>query len=99
MTAQPIETDTHVDIAAMVGEMEALPCEHSQHGTGHPNHNDGPATHYILPTHGCAPHMQAYPACGRMIAFIQSGRFNHCGTCGGVGLASDMWTVLGPVNL
>jgi hypothetical protein len=100
MTAQPIETDTLIDIAAMVGEMEAPPCEHSTHQSDKSIHDDGPAVCYVLagcPT--CRDPKNVYAACQRFIGAILGLPEFYCPRCFTTAPPSEFITILGPVNL
>ena len=87
-----------LDVTALVGEMEALECEHSQHGTGHQTHGDGPATHYVTGNHPCSGSTPAYAACSRMVQVIVANLPSTCGDCGEISTTGEMFTILGPVN-
>ena len=98
MTAQPLETDTLLDIAALVGEMEALPCESAGHGTVRRSHDDGPATHYgrfHCPACG-AVGVKSY--CATFVQWIQSATTLNCFKCRTVVPSSLLVTIIGPVN-
>ena len=85
------------DLAALVGEMEPLACEHSQHGD-HPMHSDEPATHYVRgECAGCTPAM-VYPACPGYIASIRKYLVMKCGGCGLIGPMAAFVTILGPIG-
>lgn len=99
MTTQPIETDTLIDISAMVGEMEAPHCEHSQHEVRKMFHDDGPATHYVRAVHGCLSEpTHAFAACQKMVNTIRAGLTVICGRCGAVTTTNEAHEILGPVN-
>ena len=98
MTAQAgIELET--DIAALIGEMPTVPCEHSQHGTHH-LHSDEPASHYIRAWCDCGDShpRRAYAACPSFVQFALSTKRNRCPSCGCRGRANEMFEVLGPIK-
>jgi len=98
MTAQPIETDTLIDIAAMVGEMDAVPCEHVLHNEPASGHH-GPATHYVQKQcRGCEKAPTVYPACRGFIDMLAAYKEWECPKCDSFGPASEFIAVLGPVT-
>lgn len=93
-----MSTQTETDIAALVGEIEAPACEHSQHGAA-PVHDDGPATHYVKSEHVCAgSNLGVYPACAKFVSVILAGGKGYCQECGTTGTLAEFLTILGPVN-
>lgn len=92
MTVQAgVEVD--VDLATLVGEMEALPCESAGHGE---SHYGGSATHYIKWTEPCGQSVKAY--CYTVVQMVQANLPFHCHDCGYVAPAGKCGQVLGPVN-
>lgn len=87
----------HMKLAALVGEMDAQPCEHSQHGTNS-RHNDAPASHYVRGFCACSGWTDAYAACPAFVAFALSGRLNRCPDCQRFAFTTEMFEVLGPVG-
>lgn len=97
MTVQAgIELD--LDLATLVGEMEAPPCEHSQHQTNHRAHGDEAASHYIQGFCVCKGWSDAYAACPKFVAHVQTGGLNRCPDCGYYAPRNTMFKVLGPIN-
>ena len=93
-----MNTQQQEDIAAIVGEMEDIACEHSQHGT-HPYHTDQPASHYLkalCPTCGYATNI--YAACPSYVQLVQAGAPTICSRCRTQRSALEAFTILGPVN-
>lgn len=92
-----MSTQLDVDIAALVGEMEAPPCESIDHAPADKYHDDGAAAFYVrLQCPDCnLSVVKAY--CKRFIAFIQNDGKLRC-PCGTVRPALDIAKVLGPVN-
>jgi hypothetical protein len=96
MTVQAgIEVET--DLALLVGEMPAIPCEHSQHQT-HRHHGDQPASHYVRGFCICYGWTEAYAACPRFVAWIQSDAPNRCPECRATSTATQMFQVLSPIG-
>jgi len=93
-----MSTEVSVDIAALVGEMEAPPCEHSQHASYPRLHDAGPATHYVRGIHPCREASDAYAACGKLVRAIRANNALYCGICGDLTTTREMFEVLGPVN-
>ena len=93
-----MSTELALDLAAMVGEMEAPECEHSCHMKDE-YHSDEPATHYVQ-SHcpGCVGFNRVYPACPEWVKFIRSDFGFICTACDHRGYISDFATILGPVN-
>ena len=86
-----------LDLATIVGEMEDVPCEHSQHGR-HPNHGGGPATHYVRGICLCSGPTEAYAACPKFVRFARSSEMSICGQCGRLATGNEQFEVVGPVN-
>jgi hypothetical protein len=92
-----MSTELDTDIAALVGELEAPACEHSQHGESQ-FHSDEPASHYVQShCQGCTA-MRVYPACPRFVTALMAVPFFQCMGCGTLGPTPDFFTILGPVN-
>lgn len=91
-----------LNLAAIVGEMVAPPCESPNHTSSPEFHDDGPATHYAKKLHECSTPAvgTVYPVCARFAAFWagQSGPIVVCAHCGRASKRSDFITILGPVN-
>lgn len=99
MTVAPIETDTLIDISALVGEMEAMSCEHSEHGLAGFPHTDAPASHYILfrcANCGYAPGVKAM--CPGFVSYVAANGWIMCSGCEMPTSSSESMTILGPVN-
>lgn len=93
-----MSTSLDVDIAALVGEMEAVPCEHHQHGVS-PAHSDEPASHYGQSQ--CAHCMEdavIAAICPGYVAAVRSGRPLQCPGCKRVAPAFEFITILGAVG-
>lgn len=91
------DTALDLDLAALVGELPAVPCEGRGHGEGSDVHY-GPASHYArLHCPSCGDiKVKAY--CLPFVTFTQG--YNHgiqC-ECGVTSHAPDTVTILGPVN-
>lgn len=95
MTTQPIETDTLIDISALVGEMEAIPCESLGHNWQYPMHDSGPADSYFKVECAECSYAVVKAYCRAFTQHLQTGGKAACPTC---------WTMfasitpLGPVN-
>lgn len=88
-----------LDIAALVGEMEAPPCEHPEHGMPRKAHSDGPATHYAqshCPDCDYSPPLRS--VCAAYVHFVVSDGHMYCSGCGTRGGAWEFVTILGPVS-
>jgi len=91
------DTALDLDLATLVGDMPAVPCE----SVGHDNASmhGGPATHYAVWTcQGCGFHFfKAY--CGPFVKFVQTP--NHairCPHCLHTHDAPETVKILGPVD-
>jgi hypothetical protein len=93
-----MSADLDLDLVLLVGEMEAPPCEHSQHGIPGLAHNDGPATHYIMSSCDfCDWAPATRSVCSAYVSLVLANGPMHCTGCGRPGSAADFITVLGPV--
>lgn len=93
-----MSTATDIDVAALVGEMDAVPCEFPQHGH-HPIHTDEPASHYArskCPT--CGRDTGVLAACPGFIAATRANLYGICRICKSGHNALEVITILGPVN-
>lgn len=87
-----------LDIEALVGEMEAVPCEHPEHGTDR-IHPDEPASHYMRGRCPVCERTGAIVAiCSGFVAWIAANKPLRCVACGDVKLASEVVTIIGPVG-
>lgn len=94
-----MSTALDLDIAALVGEMESIPCEHHQHKT-RPAHTDEPASHYAS-SHcdKCGfDGVQAAAICPGYVRLIRSGAPLQCIGCRRIAPAFDLITILGPIG-
>jgi len=90
-------TELDLDLAALVGEMEAPPCESNGHGLAAAyGHHGGNATHYVKWVEPCGTSVKAY--CTTVIKMIESNLPFRCKDCGYVAPAAECATILGPVN-
>lgn len=93
-------TALDLDLATLVGELEDVACEHSQHGES-PSHTDGPASHYLRYQHECG-YSKMYAACpgfvARVIWLAATGGELGCRGCHQGALCAETTTILGPVN-
>lgn len=96
-----MSTALDVDVATLVGEMEAPPCESLGHGAADRNkvaHDDGPATHYAR-VHCPACEVNEIKAyCSKFVKHLGGFVLVSCFSCDSVFLASEIITVLGPVT-
>jgi hypothetical protein len=97
MTVQPLEMptiDLGLDIATLVGEMEAVPCD----SRSHYRHVDEPASHYARATCPCCTfdHIRAY--CPTMMEAIANDGLIQCQQCHIMTRASASITILGPIG-
>lgn len=90
-----MSTALDLDLAALVGELEDVPCESLTHAT-HPEHG-GAATHYArVHCPECSySDLKAY--CGPFVEFIKNDGPIRC-FCERLLPASRIFTILGPVN-
>lgn len=95
MTVQPVETDTLIDIAALVGEMDAVPCDSKSHAR---QHADEPASHYAraMCPRCTFDHIRAY--CPSMMDAIANDGLIQCQQCFVMTRASACIIILGPVG-
>ena len=97
MTVQAgIEVET--DLELLVGEMPAIPCEHSMHRVQLTQHEDAPATHYVQAICQCGPPSYAYAACPKFVELINSNSIIQCASCLTIQRTTDMFRVLAPIN-
>lgn len=95
MTVTEIEFD--IDLALMVGPMNALPCEHFQHAI-RPTHS-GSATHYVIGRHEeCGYSGQVEAVCEPYVLMVRQDIEMFCRNCHADVWASDVLTILGPVG-
>lgn len=93
-----MSTALDLDLAALVGELEDVACEHKRHGRDATEH-DGPATYYVSAgCPSCDGDKNVYAACQRFIdTFMRASAFS-CPRCYRIGDPSEFVTILGPVN-
>jgi hypothetical protein len=92
-------TELDLDLAAMVGEMEAPPCEHSQHEARiGKSHNDEPATHYARGHCECFGTTEIYAICPGFAAWIPSGVPIRCAKCKTHTYSDLMYEIVAPIN-
>lgn len=89
--------EVEVDLATLVGQMDAPTCEHSQHQT-HRHHSDEAASHYVRGFCVCYGWTDAYAACPRFVSYILSDVPNRCPDCKTISTTSRMFKVLGPIG-
>lgn len=94
-----VEAGTEISLELLVGDMPAIPCEHSAHTTD-PHHADEPATHYVAAQCDCdgGEWTPAYAACPAFVRFIQTPGRNRCPECKRIAPLKEMFKVLGPIN-
>lgn len=99
MTIQPIETDTHIDIATLVGELPAPPCESRGHDTlSDSDVHDGDATHYVHVRCPACGHDAVKAYCGPFMKYIVHVGVIRCAECEVAYDVRQHWAILGPVN-
>lgn len=92
-----MSTDLDLDLAALVGPMNAIPCEHALHDEPASGHH-GPATHYVRKQcKGCEKKPTVYPACRGFIDMLTAYKAWECPRCDSFGPAASFITVLGQV--
>lgn len=92
-----MSTATDVDVAALVGEMDAVPCE----SLGHRSQTDahaGNATHYAKAHCPRCDREFVKAYCEPFTEYIVQGGWIKCANCEGVYPAFRNVTILGPVN-
>lgn len=92
-----VQAGVEISLELMVGEMDAQPCEHSQHET-HRHHSDEPASHYVRGFCVCYGWTDAYAACPKFVAFVLSDEPNRCPDCMATSTTAHMFEVLGPIG-
>jgi len=89
------ESALDVDLSALVGEMPAVPCEHSSHPL---LHGDRKATHYIsYQCAKCPKHRFGYAVCGYVIAQYWLDIDVICPDCNDHRPANEVWAIVGRV--
>jgi hypothetical protein len=97
MTVQAgVELD--LDIAALVGEMEELPCEHGEHQTDPIWHDQGPSSHYLRGACDCGREPVVFAACNKFVDHVTANCIMRCSKCKIERPATDFLTVLAPVK-
>lgn len=94
------DTSLDIDLATLVGPMDEVECEHSEHGTGSTSHDEGPATHYIQIKHaGCTTNGgTVYAACAAWVRFVTLYNGTYRCTCGANDLDNSTLSIVGKVN-
>ncbi|QCB97150.1 hypothetical protein E5206_09565 [Arthrobacter sp. PAMC25564] len=93
-----MSTELDLDIATLVGEMEAVPCDLPQHGN-HPMHTEEPASHYVRShCQACDDDTGTIAACPGFVAAVRANFYGYCRICRAQHRALDMVTILGPVK-
>lgn len=88
-----------LDIEALVGEMDAVPCEHPEHATDTIVHPDEPASHYVRGhCPACNRTGAVVAVCPGFVAWIIADRKVRCVVCEDVKPASQAVAILGPVG-
>lgn len=93
-------TALDIDLATLVGDMPAIPCEHSAHDNPDYRyvHSEEPASHYIIAgCRHCAMPEHTYAACPGLVTYIMMNGRMGCRDCRSVGPAADFARVAGPV--
>lgn len=90
-----MSTQQDTDIAALVGEMEDVPCESLGHGNETDAH-EGNATHYARITCPSCDVNKIKAYCAPFVAYVTGDGFIRCSDCGGIHAGHT--TILGPVN-
>jgi ribosomal protein S27E len=94
-----MSTELDLDLSALVGEMEALVCEHSQHGLARVDHTDEAASHYLrFNCPECGYMTDVYAACPGFVAMVRGDNLGHCRGCEASLPSSECITILGPVT-
>lgn len=94
-------TELDLDIAALVGEMEAPPCESAHHCNPRYVNHEGEATHYVQSFHPCnGPVGRITARCTPAAEAIQSAaqELAKCEQCGDIGPLSKFLIVIGPIK-
>lgn len=95
---RPTDISLDIDLSLLVGEMEDMACEHSQHNHGTEMHDDGPATHYIKGLHHCFQ-QKVYAACSLFSQYVENDSMTIiCRSCMTVDRAREMLQVVGKVG-
>jgi hypothetical protein len=94
-----MSTALDLDIEALVGEMEAEPCESTSHDPADRlAHDDGPAVFYARMTCPACGGTAVRAYCQQFINFLMDGgNAKHSEVCGAFP-GSDWLTILGPVG-
>lgn len=91
-------TALDIDLAALVGDMPAVPCEALSHGR-HPIHSDGPASHYVRSLcPACGDDSGIFAVCPGFVEAVRANVVGICPECGSRHHAALAVTILGPVG-
>lgn len=92
-------TATDIDVSALVGEMEAVPCEHHAHTREPAFHTDEPASHYVQAHCKSCGHVSDVKAmCPGFVATVRANVPVRCARCRVIAHGVESTTILGPVN-
>lgn len=92
-----MSTTLDMDLAALVGELEDVPCEISNHDTDWFWHDEGPATHYVRAFCPTCGDVAVKAICQRLTDAILRNVDGCCSKCG-TDIPASSVTILGPVN-
>ena len=95
-----MSTALDIDIAALVGAMDAIPCESHGHNAVHNAHlhDGGPATTYARVACPHCPFSAVKAYCQSFTEYLQADGLILCNDCYGAFHAHDNTTILGPVG-
>lgn len=93
-------TALDLDISALIGELDAIPCESQGHGAAYNAHlhDDGDATHYARVQCPYCPFAAVKAYCQSFTDYIRDNGRILCNECSGTFLAHPNATILGPVG-
>jgi hypothetical protein len=94
-----MSTAVDIDVAALVGEMEAPACESLGHGHNPESDvHDGEATHYVRVQCPACDWNTVKAYCGPFVAYIVHVGRIRCARCAACYNTQGLWTILGPVG-
>jgi len=93
-----LSTDLSIlELEALIGPMEPIPCEHLQHEI-RPKLHDGPAVEYVRGSHSCGYKGPVRPVCQKWVDHAKTNVMMHCPNCREVDWSLTLNTFLGPIN-
>lgn len=92
-----VDIDTDIDLSLLVGEMEDMECEHSEHSKRRDAHGNGPATHYVRKVHECST-PKVYAVCEKFSQAVTNNSLPMKAQCGHRGQIAEFLEVVGEIG-